>query len=75
MEEKTFKILSYCEIPEHITESHYISETPCGVYYPYSPVFLDEREDFDDIFDLDDWVLAKYPEIGRDEIVLIDIDY
>lgn len=67
MEEKTFKIVSFCDIPENLTEGSYLEEYNCGSYVPFT-LF---KEDDDPIVL---WIVNKYPELLGEEI-LIDMDY
>ena len=69
LNEITRKIVSYCEIPEELTEKHWISEHGCGVYIDWS-LNLDPKTDDD----ISAWIREEYPElIGT--TFLIDIDY
>lgn len=67
MKEVTYKIVSYCEIPEDLTWRHHMSEYQNGCYVPFKLKPLGKDE-------ISDWIREKYPEIG-DEEFLIDIDY
>lgn len=67
MKEKTFKIISYCGIPQELTESHYISEYQNGCYCPFSLATKGTCK-------LSDWIRNKYPELEGVEF-LIDVDY
>jgi hypothetical protein len=68
-------VLSYCEIPQDISESNTsINEVPCDVYVEYRVTPKAEQPGFDDNFDLDNWIIKTYPELeGR--TILIHIDY
>jgi len=69
MRSEPFNIISYCDIPEDITEGHWISEFQNGCYVPYNiPLQVEEDNP------LGFWLFAKYPHLAGDEI-LIDIDY
>jgi len=62
---KTYKIVSYCELDEDITNDHWINENSPDSYVEYEIINDD---------DLSKTILEKYNvEIG--EIVLIYIDY
>lgn len=70
LQEKTYKILSYCGIPEDITEHHWISENSCDSYVEYSvtndPIYETSL--------LDEWIKENYPEL-IDTKFLICLDY
>lgn len=61
------KVVSYCEIPQELTDKHYISENGCDCYIEYS--LEDEGED-----SISDWIREKYPELINEDF-LIHIDY
>lgn len=61
------KVVSYCEIPQELTDNHYISENGCDCYIEYS--LEDEGKD-----SISDWIREKYPELINEEF-LIHIDY
>lgn len=74
MIEKTFKIISWCRIPEKITNGHWISSFQNGCYVPFICTPAKEQENYDDDFSLDNWIISEYPELERQQI-LIDINY
>lgn len=66
--EITRKVLSYCEIPEELTESHWISDHSCDCYIEYTIPFGIIQSN------LNKWITKTYPElIGT--TFLIHIDY
>lgn len=74
LETLNIKVVSYCEIPDEITERHHISEYMCGCYVPYTITSKEEQKKFDDDFELENWIINEYPELEGQNI-LIDIDY
>ena len=64
----TGKVVSYCEIPEEITEGHWISEYMNGCF-----VQVHLEEDEDDA--LSNWLKETYPELIEEESFYIEIDY
>ena len=61
------KVLSYCEIPQELTERHWITENSCGCYVDFQL----EEEGVDE---LDDWIRENYPEL-IDEKFMISLDW
>jgi len=61
------KVVSYCKIPQGITDRHYISEASCDSYIDYS--LEDVGEDT-----ISDWIRENYPELENEEF-LIHINY
>jgi hypothetical protein len=75
MKEQTWKVLSYCEIPREITEKDDItSEAPCDSYIEHTITPKDKQKEYDDDFDLDNWIIDNYPE-AEGETILIHMDY
>ena len=69
--EKTFKIISYCDLPEEMTQDAGLEEHRCDSYVPYS---LSEYDPQYTECKLDGWLRENYPElIGTN--FLINIDY
>ena len=63
----TRNVISYCDIPQEITDKHWISEICPDVYQGYT-INLDNPDN------LDKWFMENYPElIGH--TFLIEIDY
>lgn len=60
MKEITMKVLSYCEIPQEITQFSWISEYQNGCYVDYSIPREDEWKNFDTDA-LDEWIREFYP--------------
>ena len=61
------KVLYFSEIPDNLTENHWISEIPSDVYVPFSVVI-------DTYSHLEKWILEKYPELEKEDF-LIYTDY
>lgn len=71
--EINYKVVSYCEIPEEITEKHPISENSNDSYVTYTLVKFHEDELYK-MTPLDAWLYSNYPElIGT--IFMIYLDY
>lgn len=64
----TKKVVSYCEIPEELTEEHWISEYMNGCFVE---VHLDDDEDDK----LSMWLKEKYPELIDEDSFYIEMDY
>jgi len=64
----TGKVVSYCDIPEELTESKWFSEYQSGCYIE---CHIDELEVRDE---LDSWLIQNYPGI-ENETFFIKIDY
>jgi len=62
------KVVSYCEIPEHLTEKHWISEHQCGAHVE---VHLDDEENDP----LSVWLAENYPELKEEVSFFIHLDY
>lgn len=62
-------VLSYCDIPEEITDDTYLQELPCDVYTTHHiPSNLMEYDE------LDTWIIENYPQL-IDQMFLIEMDY
>ena len=64
----TGKVVSYCEIPEEITEGHWISEYMNGCFVQ---VHLEEGEDDA----LSNWLKVACPVLIDGNVFYIEIDY
>ena len=63
----TRNVISYCDIPQEITDKHWIYEYPTACYIKYT---VDTKNPDN----LDKWLMENYPElIGH--TFLIEIDY
>ena len=62
-------VVSYCEIPEKLTEGHWISENSCDSYVE---VHIEEEGNRDE---LDKWLIENYPELEQEESFFIHLDY
>lgn len=69
LEEITKKVLSYCEIPQEITDESWISQYQNGCYVIYSL-----EKDNSNYGELEKWIASNYPELIGTEF-LIDLDY
>lgn len=67
--QKTWKVLSFSEIPQELTENHWISEEEPNSYVE---VHYDAE---DEDGELDNWIVGKYPELKDEESFLIHMDY
>jgi hypothetical protein len=75
LKRQTFRILSYCSIPQDIaSENSALNEASCDVYVAYKVTPKDEQGNFDDDFALDNWIIEHYPDCEGEEI-LIHMDY
>ena len=73
----TKKVISYCEIPEDLTQSHWISENQPGCYVEYSlpkEAKTPESEGGGEDSKLSAWIRKTYPELAGDDF-LIERDY
>lgn len=70
MEEKTFKIISFCSIPKHLTEKE-LSEVQTDSYVPFKVYKNIPGLPFSE---LNTWIGDQYPELYGQEI-LIHVDY
>lgn len=73
MEEITRKVVSYCEIPQELTEKHWIQDSPCDVYVPYS-LHLGSPAHPRIFEGMDKWIAETYPELINTTF-LIYMDY
>lgn len=69
LETITKKVISYCEIPEELTEDSWLSEKSMDSYVE---CHLDNSEPLDQ---LDQWFMNNYPELFKEESFFIKIDY
>ena len=68
-------VISYCDIPEEITENNIIlSEVSCDVYVKINIISKKDQLKYDSNFDLENWIIETYPEVEGKE-VLIHVDY
>lgn len=75
IKEITRKVLSYCEIPEEIKENDYrLNESPCDVYLEFNVTSKKDQLEYDDDFELENWIINTYPELEGIDI-LIHMDY
>lgn len=69
------KVLSYCDIPEIISEdSPVLKYASNDVYVEYEVTSTEEQKKFSDNFDLANWIISEYPELEGEKI-FIHIDY
>lgn len=61
------KVISYCDIPQAITDGHYLSDYQPDCYVEYSLGY--EGED-----PVDDWIMGAWPELVG-HTFYIHIDY
>lgn len=73
LEEITRKVVSYCDIPQDLTEDSWLSEYRCDSYVSHSLPSEEEKEKFD-IEPLDEWLAKTYPELIGTKF-LIEMDY
>lgn len=74
MKQITRKVVSYCKIPEELTENHHISEYQCDCYVEMKITPKSEQPNYDDDFGIENWIINTYPEL-EGETILIEIDY
>lgn len=77
MKKINMKVVSYCEIPEKLTESHWISENSCNCYVPYSlpkEAITKEEDGGGQDSPLSAWIRKEYPELAGTDF-LIEMDY
>ena len=75
LKEITRKVVSYCEIPQEITEKDYsVNEASCDSYIEYEVISKTKQSEFDDDFDMANWIIDNYPEL-EGETILIHINY
>ena len=65
-------VVSYCEIPEGLTEDHWISEYMNGCFVE---VHVDNGEEDEDLDPLGQWIRETYPELEKENSFLIEMDY
>ena len=70
LEEITRKVVSYCEIPQGLTEGHWISENSCDSYVEYE--LPENPEDLEGRLEM--WLFAEYPELKGTKF-FIHLDY
>ena len=63
----TKKVVSYCEIPEKLTENEWFSEYQNGCFVE---AHIDDEES-----PINTWFKENYPELINEESFLIEIDY
>lgn len=68
LEKKTFRILSYCAIPQHIAEETWLTEFSNGCYVELTV----EQAGTDS---LHDWILENVEGVSPGQTILIHIDY
>lgn len=68
MKEIKGKVVSYCEIPEELTENHWLNDYSPGCYVM---AHIDESED--DL--VSKWLLENYPDLKDEEYFFVEIDY
>lgn len=68
-------VLSYCEIPQELSNDYnFLIEANPDSYVEHRIIPPAERGEYSDNWDLDEWIMSKYPELeGR--TILIHIDY
>lgn len=75
LKEQTYKILSYCDIPENIRETcSSLEETSNDVMVEYTITSEEDQQKYTDDFTLDNWILKEHPDLAGQKI-LIHIDY
>lgn len=67
MEEITRKVVSYCEIPEELTNGSWISDYQPDCYVDYT---LEVEDD-----EISQRILKQYPEFKEGDKIFIEIDY
>ena len=63
-------VISYCEIPQELTEDSWISENSPDSYVIYSMQELEHLRS-----PMDNWIWEEYPELRESERFFIHIDY
>lgn len=61
--------ISYCEIPEDLTNDLWIAEFQNGCYVVYSLEIPENYSAFDQ------WIIDTYPELKDEDTILIHMDY
>ena len=75
LEEIKYKVVSYCDIPEEITQDSYLQECSCDCYMVQklpNQIELDHAKYT--LTNLDKWLIKTYPELIGNEF-MIHIDY
>ena len=67
----TGKVVSYCEIPEELTEDHWVSDYPPDAYVQ---VHI-EQEGEEEMDKISEWIVEKYPELMDEDFFFIHVDY
>jgi len=70
MEEITRKVVSYCDIPDELTEHHWISEFRNDCYVEYEMQELEHLRG-----PMENWIWENYPELRGGVKFFINIDY
>ena len=71
MNEQTFKVLNYCDIPSEISEKdNRLNEAGCDVYVGFIPIPKNLQHRFSSNFDLDNWIIDNYPETEGYKILI-----
>lgn len=73
--EITRKVISYCEIPQKLTEENcQLNEASCDVYVEFTVTSKEDQLKYDNEFDVQNWIIYTYPEL-EGETIFIHIDY
>ena len=67
----TGKVVSYCEIPEELTEDSWVSNYPPDAYVQVH-IAQEGEEEMDEI---SEWIVEKYPELMDEDFFFIHVDY
>ncbi len=70
LESITKKVVSYCEIPEELTDGHWLSENNPDSYASFT---LDIN--FGRTAKISKWIIETYPELKEGDNIFIHIDY
>lgn len=65
LETINMKVLSYCDIPQELTEDHWMSENTPDSFIKFEVTSKKEQPNFNDDFAVDNWIIENYPELGR----------
>ena len=68
----TKKVVSFSEIPEELTEKHWVNEHACGAFVE---CHIDEDESEEQRDGLTIWLIANYPELVEETSFFIELDY
>ena len=74
LETLTIQVVSYCGIPQSLTQGHWMNDNQPDSYVKYKVSSKESQKGFDDDFRIDDWLIGQHPELSDKEI-LIHIDY